>query len=232
MSANPIADDGAASNLTSLTADATQVYGGGYFYTHGGDFEGRFAMNPDTGAIIWMNSCHGDTYATFPMGQVLYSASHEHECTDIGAFSQTTGAGPAVSCTTSAKPRRRTRLARSTRPSSGRPSDRCTRTMAAQPIRHAARLVPDLHAGHLHRPKPSSMVGLRQLQVHLLRWRIPDCQRHQAARPRALRDLVDRAEQGRTDSDCRDAEAAPSSRSRRAPRASGGRRRGTRTTAR
>jgi PKD repeat protein len=86
---DPIADDGSASNLTSLTADATQVYGGGFFYTHGGDFEGRFAVNADTGSIIWMNSCHGDTYATFPMGQVLYSASHEHECTDIGAFSQT-----------------------------------------------------------------------------------------------------------------------------------------------
>ena len=86
---NPIADDGTTASLTSLTADATQVYGSGYFYTSGGNFEGRFAVNPDTGTIIWMNSCHGDTYATFPMGQVLYSASHEHECTDIGAFSQT-----------------------------------------------------------------------------------------------------------------------------------------------
>ncbi len=86
---NPIADDGTTASMTSLTADATQVYGSGYFYTSGGNFEGRFAVNPDTGAIIWMNSCHGDTYATFPMGQVLYSASHEHECTEIGAFSQT-----------------------------------------------------------------------------------------------------------------------------------------------
>jgi PKD repeat protein len=86
---NPIADDGTTASLTSLTADATQVYGSGYFYTSGGNFEGRFALNPDTGSIIWMNSCHGDTYATFPMGQVLYSASHEHECTEIGAFSQT-----------------------------------------------------------------------------------------------------------------------------------------------
>jgi PKD repeat protein len=93
---DPIADDGSASNLTSLTADATQVYGGGFFYTHGGDFEGRFSVNADTGTIIWMNSCHGDTYATFPMGQVLYSASHEHECSDIGAFSQTTGAPEAA----------------------------------------------------------------------------------------------------------------------------------------
>ena len=87
---NPIADYGATSYITSLTADATQVYGGGFYYTYGGNFEGRFAVNPDTGAIIWMNSCHGDSYATFPMGQVLYSASHEHECSDIGAFSQTT----------------------------------------------------------------------------------------------------------------------------------------------
>ncbi|HZV26216.1 MAG TPA: hypothetical protein VFG00_07985, partial [Acidothermaceae bacterium] len=87
---NPIADYGATSNLTSLTADATQVYGAGYYYTHGGNFEGRFALNPDTGAIVWMNTCHGDSYATFPMGQVLYSASHEHDCSDIGAFSQTT----------------------------------------------------------------------------------------------------------------------------------------------
>ena len=87
---NPVADYGATSNLTTLTADATQVYGAGYYYTYGGNFEGRAAMNPDTGDIIWMNSCHGDSYATFPMGQVLYSASHEHECSDIGSFSQTT----------------------------------------------------------------------------------------------------------------------------------------------
>ena len=88
--ANPIADYGASSDITTLTADATQVYGGAYFFTVGGDMEGRFAINPDTGSINWMNSCHGDTYATFPMGQVLYSASHEHECTDIASFSQTT----------------------------------------------------------------------------------------------------------------------------------------------
>ena len=41
LASNPIADFGATSNLTSLTADATQVYGGGYYYTHGGNFEGR-----------------------------------------------------------------------------------------------------------------------------------------------------------------------------------------------
>src|SRR5450755_921079 len=87
---NPVADYGATSYITSLTADATQVYGTGFYFTYGGNFEGRFGMNPNTGAINWMNSCHGDSYATFPIGQVLYSASHEHECSDIAAFSQTT----------------------------------------------------------------------------------------------------------------------------------------------
>jgi PKD repeat protein len=89
-SSNPIADYGSTSNVTSLSADATQVYTSGYYFTHGGNFEGRAGINPNTGAINWMNTCHGDSYATFPMGQVLYSASHEHECSDIGAFSQTT----------------------------------------------------------------------------------------------------------------------------------------------
>ncbi len=87
---NPVADYGASSYITSLSADATQVYGTGFYYTYGGNFEGRFAVNPNTGAINWMNSCHGDSYASFPIGQVLYSASHEHECSDIAAFSQTT----------------------------------------------------------------------------------------------------------------------------------------------
>ena len=87
---DPIADYGATSNLTTLTADATQVYGAGYYFTHGGNFEGRFGLDANTGALNWMNPCHGDSYATFPIGQVLYSASHEHECTDIQSFSQTT----------------------------------------------------------------------------------------------------------------------------------------------
>ena len=87
---NPVADYGATSYVTSLSADATQVYGTGFYYTYGGNFEGRFGLNPDTGVINWMNTCHGDSYATFAVGQVLYSASHEHECSDIAAFSQTT----------------------------------------------------------------------------------------------------------------------------------------------
>ncbi|MCU1550095.1 MAG: cell surface protein [Glaciihabitans sp.] len=83
-----IKDQGSGSAIYSLSSDSTQVYGTGYFFTIGGNFEGRFAANPNTGAIIWMNNCHGDSYSSFPIGPVLYSVGHAHECSDIGGFSQ------------------------------------------------------------------------------------------------------------------------------------------------
>ncbi len=84
----PIQDYGSSSNITSLSVDGTKVYGTGYYYTQGGNFEGRFAADPNTGQINFMNSCHGDSYDAVPIGDVLYSAGHEHDCSDIGSFSQ------------------------------------------------------------------------------------------------------------------------------------------------
>jgi PKD repeat protein len=83
-----IQDSGASSQIDTLSSDGSQVYGAGYFFTVGGNFEGRFAADPNTGNIIWMNNCHGDSYSVFPIGQALYSASHEHDCSDISSFSQ------------------------------------------------------------------------------------------------------------------------------------------------
>jgi PKD repeat protein len=84
-----IKDQGSGSAIYSLSSDATQVYGTGYFYTTGGNFEGRFAANPNTGAIVWMNNCHGDSYSSWPNGAgVLYSVGHAHDCNDIGGFVQ------------------------------------------------------------------------------------------------------------------------------------------------
>ena len=186
---NPIADYGATSNLTSLTADATQVYGTGFYYTHGGNFEGRFAMNPDTGAIIWMNTCHGDSYATFPIGQVLYSASHEHECSDIGAFSQTTP-GPIQAL-------HHFGAAETTYPTGtlhpaiftvgGGPT---YYNFGGEPSGTQLDWYPTFTEGTYTGQTPGGVVGLGQLQVHLLRRRVPDRQRHQAAGPRAVRDLA------------------------------------------
>ena len=73
------------SSITALRSDGKQIYGSGFAY-HTGRFEGSFAANPLTGAIIWANDCHGDTYDVFPVGQDLYTVSHAHDCSWIGSF--------------------------------------------------------------------------------------------------------------------------------------------------
>jgi hypothetical protein len=83
-----IKDSTPKAGITSLVTDGTQIYGSGYSFGSGGSFEGTFAADPYTGKIAWLNDCHGDTYGVFPMGQVLYSVSHAHDCWAIGAFSQ------------------------------------------------------------------------------------------------------------------------------------------------
>ncbi|MDQ1572032.1 MAG: hypothetical protein QOF79_2706 [Actinomycetota bacterium] len=83
-----IKNSGTSAEISSLSSDATQVYGTGYFYTVGGTFEGRFGADPMTGEINWMNNCHGDTYDALPIGPVLYSVGHEHDCSDISSYSQ------------------------------------------------------------------------------------------------------------------------------------------------
>ena len=52
----------------------------------GATFEGTFAADPTTGAINWLNDCHGDTYDILPVGQVLYTVSHAHNCSMIGGL--------------------------------------------------------------------------------------------------------------------------------------------------
>jgi PKD repeat protein len=72
--------------IISLKYDGSQVYGSGFAFGTGGQFEGTFALNPDTGAINVVNDCHGDTYDVMPIGQVLYSVSHVHGCEYQGGF--------------------------------------------------------------------------------------------------------------------------------------------------
>ena len=80
-------DDGA---IYSLRADSTQIYGTGYsFGWPGTNFEGTFAANPSTGAITVVNDCHGDTYDVLPLGGVIYSVGHAHDCSWIRSFPDT-----------------------------------------------------------------------------------------------------------------------------------------------
>jgi hypothetical protein len=71
--------------ITSISSDGTLVYGSGFAFGCG-NFEGTFGADPNTGAIVFVNDCHGDTYDTFPIGQVLYSVSHAHDCKAVNAF--------------------------------------------------------------------------------------------------------------------------------------------------
>jgi hypothetical protein len=85
--ANAPAGKGAA--ILSLSTDGTQVYGSGYSFGEG-NFEGTFGLVPDTGHINFLNDCHGDTYSVQPVGSVLYSVGHAHDCSAIRQFPDTT----------------------------------------------------------------------------------------------------------------------------------------------
>ena len=80
-----VTDGGNKCGITNLSADGNQIYGGGFAFGCG-NFEGTFAADGSTGAINWVNDCHGDTYDIYPVGQVLYSVGHAHNCSFIGGF--------------------------------------------------------------------------------------------------------------------------------------------------
>ena len=87
-----IYDYGLNAGFTSLSTDGTSVYGTGYdFGANGGqgNFEGRVAITA-TGSIVWLDDCHGDSYSAVPIGSVLYSVGHSHNCASVGAYPEKT----------------------------------------------------------------------------------------------------------------------------------------------
>ncbi|HEY8718478.1 PKD domain-containing protein [Pengzhenrongella sp.] len=87
-----IKDWGYAAGITSLVTDGTLIYGTGFAFikdaNSAGNLEGVFAANPDTGEIVWVEDCHGDTYSVFanPGGTSVYSVGHVHFCGNVGAY--------------------------------------------------------------------------------------------------------------------------------------------------
>ena len=78
--------------ITTLTADADYVYGGGYTYGRaGGTWEGTFSASWTDGSVHWADDCHGDNYSLHVQGDVVYAASHTHYCENIDGIRQ--GAG-------------------------------------------------------------------------------------------------------------------------------------------
>ncbi|RBY95120.1 radical SAM protein [Blastococcus sp. TF02-8] len=81
-----VTNQGANSAVWSLSTDGTVVYGTGYDYSGPGNLEGSFAVTAAGGGIRWIADCRGDTYSSFPMNGALYTASHAHQCINIGGF--------------------------------------------------------------------------------------------------------------------------------------------------
>lgn len=83
-----IRNGGVHAAITSLTPDATGLYGSGYVYGTGGNLEGTFRADWKTGALTWMEDCHGDSYSTAVTPSALYVAGHAHDCSTLGGFTQ------------------------------------------------------------------------------------------------------------------------------------------------
>lgn len=80
---------GTAAATVSISVDSDTVYGTSYNYG-GGNFEGTWAADPTTGAVRWLDDCHGDTYDTFSADNgVVYNVGHAHHCVNIGGFDET-----------------------------------------------------------------------------------------------------------------------------------------------
>ncbi|WP_307796544.1 LamG-like jellyroll fold domain-containing protein [Actinomadura barringtoniae] len=76
------------SYVTDLNVQGDTVFGaadgeGGHW------FDGRFAAKAETGDLVWLDNCYGATYGIFAQGQSVYSVSHAHDCSSLGAFPET-----------------------------------------------------------------------------------------------------------------------------------------------
>ncbi len=80
----------AEAGIVSLTTDGTLIYGGEFVWVSAaqGNLEGRFALNPSDGSIVWVTDCFGDTNAVLPVGGVVYSVGHTHTCAAAGSFGE------------------------------------------------------------------------------------------------------------------------------------------------
>ncbi|MCP2336852.1 PQQ-like beta-propeller repeat protein [Actinomadura rupiterrae] len=77
------------SYVTDLHVQGDTVYGAadgeGYHW-----YDGRFAAKASGGDLVWLDNCYGATYSILPLGKAVYSVSHAHDCSSLGAFKDTT----------------------------------------------------------------------------------------------------------------------------------------------
>ncbi|RPF22761.1 hypothetical protein [Myceligenerans xiligouense] len=80
---------GQYSAILSLAADDEYFYGTGYHWNKKGSTEGSFAASWETGRLVWLEDCHGDTYSVVPFQGSVFMASHKHDCSTSGGFPDT-----------------------------------------------------------------------------------------------------------------------------------------------
>jgi hypothetical protein len=76
--------------IWSLSTDGVSVFGTAWVWGNriAGNLEGAFSLNPETGAINWIEDCHGDSYGTYSDRTYVYVAGHPHDCESVGGFPQ------------------------------------------------------------------------------------------------------------------------------------------------
>ncbi|MBA8792666.1 PKD repeat protein [Friedmanniella endophytica] len=79
--------DSAGSYSVRVTGNVVTVTG--FWFGGTGNFEGVYAADLNTGTIQMMADCHGDTYDSTVMNNVVYLVSHEHDCSNVGGFPDT-----------------------------------------------------------------------------------------------------------------------------------------------
>jgi PKD repeat protein len=85
-----IRNGGPNSAITGLSVDADSLYISGFVFGSGGNLEGVSRVDWNGGVVKWVEDCHGDTYGSFPKGDVIYVSSHAHYCGNLpDGFPQT-----------------------------------------------------------------------------------------------------------------------------------------------
>ncbi len=85
-----IRNGGANAAITGLSSDSDSLYVSGFVFGSGGNLEGVARVNWDSLTTTWVEDCHGDTYGSYPKGDVIYVASHAHYCGNLpDGFPQT-----------------------------------------------------------------------------------------------------------------------------------------------
>ena len=75
-----------SSGIYGLRVAGDVVYGAGWNFGGGGNFESLFAADVNTLQLIYASGCRGDTYDTLPMADTVYVVAHAHKCSALGGF--------------------------------------------------------------------------------------------------------------------------------------------------